>query len=525
MYHCLLRIQICSRDTALEAALKQIPPFERFEHLLFCSEHISRETVEKSDVIILDFLPDEDMLLTISQNKKKNAIIICCVLPEEVPALVSVTASHAFDSLWLKPLDRNNVFFYFSKVQQQLKLNMDFQLQQKYLNTLIDSIPDLVWFKDIKGEHLKVNDSFCRTVGKTKEDVQGRGHYYIWDLTKEEYEGGEYVCLETDETVLQEKRTCLFDEQVKSKEGLRQFRTYKSPIFGDDGEPIGTVGIAHDVTDLRNAYAELEIVIENMPFAILIFDPEGRVLSVNTNFINYFHVLRETVIGSDYWAWEANTFLNRDNHNNWGDFVTQLNINGEMRQYSCFKKPILDIFENVFGYVCTFIDITEEYRLKEKLIISANTDELTGLYNRRYLYEFIGSKRSTCPVCLLYLDIDNFKMINDIYGHKTGDQVLIDFSGILMNIFSEHKAFRIGGDEFLVALLNVFDADVAKTYAQKLLDGCKKHFGGTEKFRDLTVSIGIALDNDTSLGIEDLIRKGDSALYLAKRNGKNQYSL
>lgn len=75
--------------------------------------------------------------------------------------------------------------------------------------------------------------------------------------------------------MLEERRTCLFDEMVKSKQGMRQFKTYKSPLFDDDGTILGTVGIAHDVTDLANMGAELEIFLRNMPFAILISGNDG----------------------------------------------------------------------------------------------------------------------------------------------------------------------------------------------------------------------------------------------------------
>lgn len=86
------------------------------------------------------------------------------------------------------------------------------------------------------------------------------------------YEQGEYICLESDEIVLEERRTCLFDEMVKSKQGMRQFKTYKSPLFDDDGTILGTVGIAHDVTDLANMGAELEI----LPAEYAVCDPHQR---------------------------------------------------------------------------------------------------------------------------------------------------------------------------------------------------------------------------------------------------------
>lgn len=124
------------------------------------------------------------------------------------------------------------------------------------------------------------------------------------DLKKEEYEQGEYICLESDEIVLEERRTCLFDEMVKSKQGMRQFKTYKSPLFDDDGTILGTVGIAHDVTDLANMGAELEIFLRNMPFAILISGNDGRIINVNAKFEEYFAAKEKNIVGKPYEEWK-----------------------------------------------------------------------------------------------------------------------------------------------------------------------------------------------------------------------------
>ena len=125
--------------------------------------------------------------------------------------------------LWIRPCTEAFVAFRLHRLFEHIKIIKDCHLAQRYLDTGINSIPSLIWFKDIRGAHLKVNDSFCRAVGKTKADVEGRGHYYIWDMKKEEYEQGEYICLESEEIVLQEKKTCIFDEKVKTKHGMRQF--------------------------------------------------------------------------------------------------------------------------------------------------------------------------------------------------------------------------------------------------------------------------------------------------------------
>ncbi len=79
-------------------------------------------------------------------------------------------------------------------------------------------------------------------MGKTKDQVEGRGHYYIWDITPDEYAQGEFVCLESEEETMRSSTTLLFDEQVKTKSGMRQFKTYKSPLIDYDGtvmEPWG----------------------------------------------------------------------------------------------------------------------------------------------------------------------------------------------------------------------------------------------------------------------------------------------
>lgn len=153
-------------------------------------------------------------------------------------------------------------------------------LLDTYLNTLIDSMPDLVWFKDEEGSHVKVNSAFCHTVGKSRADIEGKNHCAVWDVDVDD-------CAETEDIVRREKKTCQFNELVKSPHGLRQFRTYKSPLFDKQNRIMGSVGIGHDITDLENMSTELEILLNSMPFAILIRDQAGTVLNVNDKFTEF----------------------------------------------------------------------------------------------------------------------------------------------------------------------------------------------------------------------------------------------
>ena len=152
----------------------------------------------------------------------------------------------AADEIWLESANLDD--FYFEKALNLIAERKEAWLQKTWLQTTINSSPDMIWFKDMNGLHLEVNDAFCEVVDKKKDDVRGKDHYYIWNIPKEIYEQTGYVCVQTEDDVVAARKTCLLDEEVMKADGnLSKLKTYKTPIF--DGETIiGTVGIARDVT-------------------------------------------------------------------------------------------------------------------------------------------------------------------------------------------------------------------------------------------------------------------------------------
>nr|WP_315018657.1 sensor domain-containing diguanylate cyclase [uncultured Campylobacter sp.] len=152
----------------------------------------------------------------------------------------------AADEIWLESANLDD--FYFEKALNLIAERKEAWLQKTWLQTMINSSPDMIWFKDMGGLHLEVNDAFCEVVDKQKDDVRGKDHYYIWNIPKEIYEQTGYVCVQTEDDVVAARKTCLLDEEVMKADGnLSKLKTYKTPIF--DGETIiGTVGIARDVT-------------------------------------------------------------------------------------------------------------------------------------------------------------------------------------------------------------------------------------------------------------------------------------
>jgi len=187
-------------------------------------------------------------------------------------------------------------------------------------------------------------------------------------------------------------------------------------------------------------------------------------------------------------------------------------------------REFLDSITSLLIYVAKrekwFLSIQER---RELLKDKAYKDLLTGLYRREILNdliekEFYRSKRYGYHFSILMIDIDNFKKVNDTYGHLVGDKVLKKVAETTKKTLRRSDiAIRYGGEEFLIILPHT-DLDAAKIAAERIRKNIEKlNVDGVK----VTVSIGIA-DNSLSPRLEDLIRKADQALYIAKRTGKNR---
>lgn len=524
MYHRLLNIFIASQDPQLETLLQRVQPEERFSHQFLRSPNVDETGLNDYSVIILDFetvVPES--LERIEAIKDDQVVVIGCFTSESFPILAA--NYHLFDQVWIKPFADDKLHASFSRILRHLKEREESILGQKYLDTLINCLPDLIWFKDARGAHLKVNDSFCRTVNKTKSQIEGRGHYYIWDLEPDEYAQGEYICLESEKTVLNKKETCLFDETVKCGDDLRKFKTYKSPIFDTDGEVIGTVGFAHDVTDLQNLLIELNILIEGLPFAVMVTDKDRNITSVNQKFIDIFDFDRTEFIGKkvDFLIDESKPYtrskrwlIEREEE---GTLLLSKN-----KVLKIHDEKLLDIFGVLAGHVYLFVDITLEHQHKNRLLIDANTDHLTKLNNRRSLQDFMRKTPCQSGTTLLLVDLDNFKKVNDQHGHDEGDRLLVAFSDLLQQQFPAENLFRLGGDEFAIMLPQVEGGGLPKPYAEQLLSGFAAKVVQKFPHTNISVSIGGAVDaGDGDFG--ELFKKADMALYDSKKTGESAYTL
>lgn len=423
-------------------------------------------------------------------------------------------AAFSADDLWVMDGSADEQLFaaYFGRLLSFMKERADSRRTRICFDTGIDSIPDLVWFKDVKGAHLKVNDGFCHAVEKTKEQIYKRGHYYIWDIPKEEYDQGDYVCLESEDIVMNSRKTCLFDEKVKTKSGMRQFKTYKSPLIDSDGSIFGTCGIAHDVTDLVNINSELEIILESIPYGVVIEDMNGNVLSINKEFRKYFS---DETVGVDFEEWKQNMFSD--------SYDISVDVNGQEKILVFMEQAIVDIFGEQIGKLNLFRDVTIERIYEQTTLKNANTDFLTGLHNRRSLFSHLRQIGRKPQVSLITVDLDDFKKVNDNYGHQKGDDALVAAADILKKEFPDDYIARLGGDEFLIVITGSRSEEELLEAGGRLLHAIEERFSADEAFSVVTASAGISygiVKKGAVHDMEKLLRCSDSALYTAKNSGK-----
>lgn len=184
--------------------------------------------------------------------------------------------------------------------------------------------------------------------------------------------------------------------------------------------------------------------------------------------------------------------------------------------------------QSIIGLIEDFNDFNEQ---KEKFNIinkKAQHDFLTGLYNREFFIEQVDNymtQNKDSNYALFIIDLDNFKKVNDIFGHITGDITLKEVGETLKSsIDKNHLLGRLGGDEFVIFIKDVENIDDIHKYAKKLNKELVKHYEKNEKSVHISVSIGIAISNK-KMTFKELYEKADNALYQVKNNNRNDYEI
>lgn len=237
-------------------------------------------------------------------------------------------------------------------------------------------------------------------------------------------------------------------------------------------------------------------VLENLDVLLVVLDPSGKVIYSNKSHQEYLDIINKKQSGEF--------------------FVISLN------------EWVKTEFKEVNNYqIITIIDITESRKIEEKLRKHAFSDYLTGLVNRGGIIEYLNQiitefDENGKPFGVVLADIDLFKIINDTYGHRVGDDVLKEVSAILReNIRSMDFVGRYGGEEFLI-ILKQTNYDSIKESLERIRTKIEKFVFEYEKEKlSLTMTFGVHLFNGKE-SISSVIEKADQALYYGKETGRNK---
>lgn len=204
---------------------------------------------------------------------------------------------------------------------------------------------------------------------------------------------------------------------------------------------------------------------------------------------------------------------------------------GVMKFMDVYIRVIVDNNLNKEGFLLTFTDITDTQKATAQLTNVAHYDGLTGLANRllfqdRVEQAFIVSEREGNQVCLFFLDLDGFKQVNDEHGHDAGDVILKLVAQRLLDVLRRNDTIgRFGGDEFVILLGHDDHETEIVTVAEKIINVLSMPYTVNQKEAVLTASIGIAQGSNRNSNPKKLLKQADSALYLAKNDGKNNYKI
>ncbi|WP_158558893.1 EAL domain-containing protein [Rhodoferax lacus] len=316
-----------------------------------------------------------------------------------------------------------------------------------------------------------------------------------------------------------------------------------APIRDALGRLVGASKIARDITSEKAASAQLKLtasVFTNTSEGILITNSRGRIVEVNEAFTQITGYSRDEVMGHS-----PSTFHARSQGSEvFRAMRRALRQSGQWRGELWSRKKDGQAFAawltvtqvrgdrgEVPNYVVLFSDITVLKLQQEELEHGAHFDALTDLPNRLLLSDRLHQAMTLCQrqnqsLAVLYLDLDGFKQVNDLYGHETGDALLVALSRRMKAALRDVDTLaRMGGDEFVAVLSGIASTQDCIQLVTRVLAACAEpvHVQGHEV--QVTASIGVTLYPQDSADADLLMRHADQAMYEAKQSGKNKYHL
>jgi diguanylate cyclase (GGDEF)-like protein/PAS domain S-box-containing protein len=392
-----------------------------------------------------------------------------------------------------------------------------------------DTIPDMVMISDKEFRIRNVNKALAERLGIKRKNLIGKSCYAVIHGTDKPPPFCPHSkAARTGKEHIEE----IYEDKLKG-----HFILSCSPLYDPEGRPDGVVEVARDISErvqaeaaLRNSELKYRNLVDNSLVGVFKSSVKGEILYVNEAMARMFEYASPEELMS------VSVPLHYKNPEDRDAFIKQLGKKGKVKNYElevltkAGKSRHILLNATLEGEIISgmTMDITDRKELEEKLQTAAITDDLTGLFNRRGFITLAGQQckladRNKSDVCLLYLDLNGLKAINDELGHKAGDKALIDISTVLRNSFREADIIgRIGGDEFAVLLTDSSITGTENIIVSHLRSNLNEFNKRKNRKYKLSVSAGVAhFEPGRKCTIDNLLIRADKLMYEDK-NGRHQ---
>jgi diguanylate cyclase (GGDEF)-like protein/PAS domain S-box-containing protein len=407
---------------------------------------------------------------------------------------------------------------------------------EKRLRTVADSIPALIAYIDRNLRYRFSNEHFRTLLGHDPRAMLGRT---VFEVLGQDFAGS---LAHHGEVALRGQRVHYEREGVHQGVKLQMMGDLV-PDIGADGSVSGFYMMALDITERKNAELQqaasekrLKLLTDNLPVLIAYLDQERKFQFLNQTFQQWFGVDPQSLtgrhlaegIGSEHY-YTAEPHLDQAYRGQMVTYELKARIGDSLHTLETTFVPELGPDGCVMGIYSLTHDTTRMKEIEERLKHLARIDSLTGIANRLMFEEIlqlaiVRARRNRKPLALAYLDIDRFKEVNDTRGHGAGDLVLKEFATRLTgSVRASDTVARLAGDEFVIVFEQVANAEEAARLAAKIVEAVRPPFTLEGTPRHVSTSIGVALHEGDEESAAELVARADSALYAAKRNGRDGY--
>ncbi|ATG90471.1 EAL domain-containing protein [Methylomonas koyamae] len=406
------------------------------------------------------------------------------------------------------------------------------------LQTVIDTIPSRVFWKDLDSRYLGANIAFSRDAGLAgPEQLIGKSDSELsWRDVSDKYRTDDLQVIESNTPKLDYEEV-----QIDPRGNTVWLRTSKVPLRDAQRRPIGVLGVYDDITARKLAEQEMQLaslVYLNSSEAMLVTDGSGSIITVNPAFTKVTGYTADEVVGRSFnglspeqhdQAFFKTVLRVTNTQGHWAGEIGGRRKNGDDCIHWVTVNSIYNETGGVHRRVALITDITERKKSEQLIWRQANFDPLTNLPNRNMFLDRLDREikkafRRGQKVALMFLDLDRFKDVNDSLGHFMGDVLLQEAARRLGECVRDSDSIaRLGGDEFTIILGELDHTDKVDRIAEGILQRLAQPFLLGSEIAYISASIGIAVYPEDGMDSEALLKNADQAMYAAKNQGRDRY--